>query len=105
MSEHHVLLVCGSGASSGFLAANIRKAAANRDLPIAIIARSEDALEDYLKEIDCLMVGPHMANMYEELVHECEGYPIKVQIIDRTVYSHLDGEGALNQILALFDEK
>ena len=42
--------VCGSGASSGFLAANIRKAAKNRDLEIEIIARSESALEDYLKE-------------------------------------------------------
>ena len=28
MAEHNVLLVCGSGASSGFMAANIRKAAA-----------------------------------------------------------------------------
>ena len=28
MKKHNVLLVCGSGASSGFMAANIRKAAA-----------------------------------------------------------------------------
>jgi cellobiose-specific phosphotransferase system component IIB len=27
MKKHNVLLVCGSGASSGFMAANIRKAA------------------------------------------------------------------------------
>ncbi len=27
MAKHNVLLVCGSGASSGFMAANIRKAA------------------------------------------------------------------------------
>ena len=26
MKKHNVLLVCGSGASSGFMAANIRKA-------------------------------------------------------------------------------
>jgi len=104
MSEHHVLLVCGSGASSGFLAANIRKAAANRDLPIEIIARSESALEDYLNEIDCLMIGPHMANMYEELQKMCENHPIKVAVIDRAIYSRLNGEGALNQILSLFEE-
>ena len=31
MKKLNVLLVCGSGASSGFMAANIRKAAAEKD--------------------------------------------------------------------------
>lgn len=33
MKKHNVLLVCGSGASSGFMAANIRKAAAAAACP------------------------------------------------------------------------
>ena len=32
MAKHDILLVCGSGASSGFMAANIRKAASARGL-------------------------------------------------------------------------
>ena len=32
MKKLNVLLVCGSGASSGFMAANIRKAAAEKGL-------------------------------------------------------------------------
>ena len=38
MKKHNVLLVCGSGASSGFMAANIRKAAAARGLSITVNA-------------------------------------------------------------------
>lgn len=58
MKKHNVLLVCGSGASSGFMAANIRKAAAARGLSITVNARSESTVEDYVDEIDCLMIGP-----------------------------------------------
>ena len=52
MAKHNVLLVCGSGASSGFMAANIRKAAAARGLAITVNARSEATVEDYVEEID-----------------------------------------------------
>ena len=44
MKKHNVLLVCGSGASSGFMAAIIRKAAAARGLSITVNARSESLL-------------------------------------------------------------
>ena len=55
MTKHNVLLVCGSGASSGFMAANIRKAAKARGIDIAVNARSESTVEDYVDEIDCVM--------------------------------------------------
>ena len=45
-----------------------------------------------------------MANMYEELQKMCENHPIKVAVIDRAIYSRLNGEGALDQILSLFEE-
>jgi PTS system cellobiose-specific IIB component len=60
MKKLNVLLVCGSGASSGFMAANIRKAAAVKGVEITVNARSESEIENYIDEIDCLMVGPHL---------------------------------------------
>ena len=104
MAKHNVLLVCGSGASSGFMAANIRKAAAARGLEISVNARSEATVEDYVDEIDCLMLGPHLAALEDDMKEICEGYPIKIAIVERDAYAHLDGEKALNQILALFGE-
>lgn len=102
--KHNVLLVCGSGASSGFMAANIRKAASARGFAITVNARSESTVEDYVDEIDCLMLGPHLANIMEEMEEICQGHDIKIAIVDKDAYARLNGEKALEQILALFGE-
>lgn len=102
--KHNVLLVCGSGASSGFMAANIRKAAKARGLEITVNARSEATVEDYVEDIDCLVIGPHLASIKEDMDEICEGHDIKVLICDRDAYAHLNGDKALDQILAAFGE-
>ena len=102
--KHNVLLVCGSGASSGFMAANIRKAAKARGIEMTVNARSESTVEDYVDEIDCLMVGPHLASTLPDLEEICEGYPIKVAVMKPEYYSHLDGNMAVDHILELFGE-
>ena len=67
MKKLNVLLVCGSGASSGFMAANMRKAASKQGLEIDIKARSESEIENYIDEIDALMVGPHLAYILDDI--------------------------------------
>ena len=67
MEKLNVLLVCGSGASSGFMAANMRKAASKQGLDIDIKARSESEIENYIDEINVLMVGPHLAYILDEV--------------------------------------
>ena len=104
MTKHNVLLICGTGASSGFMAANIRKAAAARGIEISVNARSESTVEDYVDEIDCLLIGPHLAHIKEEMEERCEGYPVKVAVIEKDAYAHLNGDKALDQVLALFGE-
>ena len=104
MKKHKVLLVCGSGASSGFMAANIRKAAAARGLSITVNARSEATVEDYVDEIDCLMIGPHLASTLPDMEEICEGYDVKVGVIEQAAYARLNGDAALDQILGMFGE-
>ena len=60
MLELKVLLLCGSGASSGFMATNIRKAAKKEGIKCSIIARSQTEAESYIDEVNCIMIGPHM---------------------------------------------
>ena len=43
-----ILLVCGTGASSGFMAKNIRQAIKARGLSYDVKARSDSVLEDYI---------------------------------------------------------
>lgn len=100
MKKLNVLLICGSGASSGFLAANIRKEAAKRGLDCSVVARSEAEVESFLQEIDCLMVGPHLKYLIPELEEKVATMNIKVILMDKSYYSLLDGAKALDHLLS-----
>lgn len=94
----NVLLVCGTGASSGFMAANMRKAAKKRGLDYKIQARSEAELENYLNEIDVLMIGPHLAFMEEEVKTEVDPKKVRVILMKADYYALLDGDAALDHL-------
>lgn len=95
-----ILLVCGSGASSGFMASNIRKAAENRGLKLNIRARGESEIENYIDEIDALMIGPHLAYILDEIDEYTHGTDVKVLLMKPDYYSTLDGEKALDHLLS-----
>jgi len=102
MEKLNVLLVCGSGASSGFMASNIRKAAAKRNFDINIKARGEAEIENYIDEIDALMVGPHLAYILDEIEDYIGDADVKVLLMKPSYYSTLDGEAALEDLLKEF---
>lgn len=97
-NKKNILLVCGGGASSGFMAANMRKAAKKRKMEISIKARSESEIEEYLDSIDVLLIGPHLAYMEEEIKQKVQGKGIQVTLIPQDIYGPLDGDKALNLI-------
>lgn len=99
MKKLNVLLVCGSGASSGFMAANIRKAAKARDLDISVVARSESEIDSYIDEIDVLMVGPHLAYILDEVDEIVGDWPVKVILMKKDYYATLDGQADLAHLL------
>jgi cellobiose PTS system EIIB component len=101
MKKLNVLLVCGSGASSGFMAANIRKAAAAKGVEITVSAKSESEIENYIDEIDCLMVGPHLAYLLDEVEELIGGRNIQVARMKPEYYATLNGEMALEHILSI----
>ncbi|WP_440896628.1 PTS sugar transporter subunit IIB [Amphibacillus sp. Q70] len=102
MKKLNVLLVCGSGASSGFMASNVRKAATGRNLEISIKARGEAEIENYMDEIDALMIGPHLAYILDEIEDYLQDRPVKVLLMKPEYYSTLNGEAALDDLLTLF---
>lgn len=95
----NVLLICGSGASSGFMAANIRKAAKKRNLNMDIKARGEAEIENYINDIDALLVGPHLAYIMEDINDLTQDTDVKVLLMKPSYYSTLDGEAALDDLL------
>ncbi len=93
----NILLICGSGASSGFMAANMRKAAKKEGLDYKIQAKSEAELGDYVDGIDALMVGPHLKAELDSIKEQVpEG--VKVILMKQSYYSLLDGAAAIKDL-------
>lgn len=103
MKKLNVLLVCGSGASSGFMAANMRKAAKERGIEANITARSESEIENYIDEIDALMIGPHLAYLLDEVEDILNGKEVKAMLMKPEYYSTLNGSKALDHLLSMFE--
>ena len=99
MVPSNVLLVCGSGASSGFLAVNMRKAAKRRGIDVKITARSESEIESYVDDIDVLMVGPHLRYLIDDLRKKYAGRGLTIILMKPAYYSLLDGDAALDDLL------
>ncbi len=103
MKTIRVLLVCGGGASSGFMAVNLRKAAKARGIELEAKARSETEAELYASEVDCIMIGPHLTYLVDDLKKRLGGNGPKLLLMDRSYYSTLDGDDALDALLSVLD--
>lgn len=91
-----ILLICGTGASSGFMAKKIRQAAKARGYILTAKARGDAEAEEYLEEIDCLLVGPHLHYMLHDLEEMAEPYGVPVRLISEEIYGSLDGEKVID---------
>ncbi|OMF45819.1 MULTISPECIES: PTS sugar transporter subunit IIB [Paenibacillus] len=98
-----VLLICGAGASSGFMANAIRKAGKKRGIEMSVQARSESQLSEYVNEIDVLLVGPHLKYMEDEIKEKMNGLPVKVAVIPQDIYGTLDGNKACDLLLNMLE--
>lgn len=105
MKNYRILLVCGSGASSGFMAANMRKAAQKKGYDFSIEARGSAEIESYIDDIDVIMVGPHMAYILDDVDEIIEGTHIKVILMKPEYYSTLDGEKAIDHLIEEMKDK
>ncbi|MGM9886663.1 MAG: PTS sugar transporter subunit IIB [Lactococcus sp.] len=98
-----ILLTCGAGASSGFMAASARKAAKKMGADLEIKAKSETEVEEALPVTDLLLVAPHLKYMVDEVKELCEANQVKCEIIPQRIYGALDGKGLVEFIENQFE--
>jgi PTS system cellobiose-specific IIB component len=84
------------------MATSIRKSAAKRGVDMTITARSEAEIENYIDDIDCLVVGPHLAYILDNIANIVGSRDIKVTVVKPQDYATFNGENALDQILSLY---
>lgn len=98
-----ILLACGIGASTGFMAAGMRRVAKSKGLDCTINAVSKSEIMDYADKTDALLLGPHFAAEVPATQKMLEPYGVKVMSIDPDYYASLDGEGILEDAYDLLD--
>jgi len=95
MATLKVMLCCGAGMSSGFIASNARKYCKKNKLDVSVEARSHAEVNEYMNSIDVLLLGPHYAGELESFRNASAAYNVKVDVIPEKMYATLDGEGVV----------
>lgn len=93
-----IIVVCGAGASSTFVAVKLRTAAAARGLNVQVAAGSASQL-DSLAAVDVVLVGAHLETMVPGLRARTAGTGTAVAVLPPVSPAALDGALALDLAL------
>lgn len=85
-----VALICGTGASSSFMAVKLRAAVKEKGLHIEVSVCPETALTKEIETYDHILIGPHLSFLEEELPsrYQLKG---KLAVIPYYIYATMDG--------------
>ncbi|MBN9184538.1 PTS sugar transporter subunit IIB [Microbacterium sp.] len=90
-----ILVVCGAGASSTFVAQRVRHAAQSRGLAYTAFAGTEQSLPIDLDAADVVLVGPHLAHAMERIERDAAARGARVVLLPADIFSDLDGTRTL----------
>jgi len=91
-----ILIVCGAGASSTFLASRMRSLAATRGLQVTVSAASESELDSRLGSSTVLLVGPHLADHFDELAAQAADFDVASALLPADAFGPTGAEAALD---------
>ena len=95
-----ILVVCGAGASSTFVAQRVRHAAHDRGLPYSASAGTVRSLQIDLDQVDIVLVGPHLAPDLERIRQDAATRGVRVALLPEDIFTDLTG----TRTLALVEE-
>ncbi|MGA1837578.1 PTS sugar transporter subunit IIB [Herbiconiux sp. 11R-BC] len=98
-----VLIVCGAGASSTFLALRLRGVARARGLDLTIEAATRADLDERLAATDVLLVGPHLAEQFDDLLDLASAKGVQAALLPGTVFGPEGAEEAADLIEELLE--
>jgi cellobiose PTS system EIIB component len=90
-----ILVVCGAGASSTFVAQRVRHAAHDQGLPYTAFAGTELSLPIDLDAADVVLVGPHLAHALPRIERDAALRGTTVVLLPADIFTDLDGTRTL----------
>jgi PTS system cellobiose-specific IIB component len=100
-----ILIVCGAGASSTFLAHRMRAGARTRGLEATVRAETLTSLTDSLAGVDVLLVGPHLADRFDGIRREAALVGTAVALLPEDAFGAGGAEAALDTVEALLGSR
>lgn len=96
-----ILIVCGAGASSTFLAHRMRAGAKTRGLEASINAETLSALAGSLAGADVVLVGPQLGPRFDEIRRQADSVGTFVALLPEGAFGARGAEDALDTVEAL----
>lgn len=96
-----IIVVCGAGASSTFVAHRIRRAATARGIEVRATATSESQLDAALRDADVLLVGAHLGDRLGLLRERAAAASVPIAILSDDAATAFDGGDALDAALEI----
>ena len=90
-----ILVVCGAGASSTFVAQRLRHAAHDQGLAYSAFAGTELSLPIDLDAADVVLVGPHLVHALARIERDAAIRGTTVVLLPPDIFSDLDGTRTL----------
>lgn len=97
-----ILIVCGAGASSTFLAHRLRAGAKARGVDASFRSETLAGLADSLPEADVLLVGPHLESQFDELRHRAVRVGAAAALLPHDVFGMHGADAVLDTLPVLF---
>lgn len=92
-----ILVVCGAGASSTFVAARIRRSARDRGIEAVVVPTSEALLAGQVADADVILLGVHVAD-HADAVRALAG-SAPVVTMPESAFTDQSGDAALDAAL------
>lgn len=90
-----ILVVCGAGASSTFVAQRVRAAAHSRGIPCEARAGSEHSVDMDDGALDIVLVGPHLESRMDLIRSGAQTRGALAVLLPGDVFADLDGTRTL----------
>ena len=95
-----ILVVCGAGASSTFVAQRVRHAAHEQGLDYAAFAGTEASLPIDLDSADVVLVGPHLVHALDRIERDAAPRGTTVVLLPPDIFTDRDGTRTLALVRA-----
>jgi len=99
-----ILVVCGAGASSTFVAQRLRHAAHDAGLDCTVVAGTPQSLPIDLDDADLVLIGPHLAHALADIEKDAAARGAGALLLPDDVFGDLDGTRTLALVRAALED-